>query len=433
MWINARTSTAWALCSTKSSPAACPPACPSPPRKSPRTCPPALDKIVAKCVEPDPRDRYQSAAELRQAFQPVIQFAESGISTSKTNLTRRVRIGAYSPKKIIGAVIVAAILLATLWGLGQAEQHRRALATTAPEETVTPDGGMSTSSAAPSFADYEAIMEDLGRAAKARGGDRLNGALEHGNFHWMNALAEAETNPARALESAGLAVQCYLAPLLPHDGMVFVPPGITLAGGANVNVAGFFMDEYEVSVAAYELFTQQEKQWTVPPELTGGGDYPIGNVTCIDAMAYAAWRGAKLPTEAQWARAASGDDISLDFPWEGLPESGDCNALFADTVEPAVTPVGSFPKDVSVFGCYDMIGNVSEWTRTAEPPLKEGETPTFRTKMVTKGGNASLAPQPWHSRYPFPFEDQNIYLGFRCVQEIPTSPQAARAVLRGSP
>jgi len=77
-----------------------------------------------------------------------------------------------------------------------------------------------------------------------------------------------------------------------------------------------------------------------------------------------------------------------------------------------------------------MIGNVSEWTRTAEPPLPEGVLPTYQTLMVTKGGNASREPQAWTSRFPFPFKEQNIYLGFRCVLEIPDDPQAAYSILQ---
>ena len=400
---------------------------PKPASQITKDVPPVLDKIVARCVDPDPRERYQSAAELRQAFQPVIQHVRSSFSTSRTRLTRRIGDGSYSARKIAGAFVLLAILLAALWALGQAEQHRRGLASAAIE---TATAGAAAHPDIPTLAEYRALLEELIPAAADRGGSGLNGATTEGQIHWE--AARAEPDPARAIQLARKALQCYLAPLMQPNGMVFIPPGAVSLNGATVDLPGFFIDEHEVTVGAYARFVQSETGWSMPPDVPDISDLPVSNVTCIDAMAFAARRGAGLPTEAQWARAAYGDSAS-EFPWEGPPASGDCNAYFEDGENagwPAPVAVGSFDKDRSRYGCYDMIGNVSEWTRSSEPSLAEGETPSFQTLMVTKGGNAGVAPRPWTSRAPLSFDQHHINVGFRCVVKVPDDPGAARFILR---
>lgn len=403
---------------------------PKPASQLTKDVPPALDKIVAKCVDPDPRERYQSAAELRQAFQPVIQHLNSGISTSRTRLTRRIGGGEYSFKKIAGALVVAVIMLGALWALGQAEQQRRALASETPD---TPPAATAEPAYpnAPTIADYEAVLEELIPAATDRGGDGLNDALIAGATHWE--AAQAEPNPARAIQLAGMAVQCYLAPLMQPGGMVFVPPGPVEMDGRTEEVPGFFIGIYEVTVGDYARFVQSEPAWSMPAEVMDVNDHPISNVTGIDAMAYAAWRGFDLPTEAQWARAAYGDAPAPDYPWERATERGDCNAYFEDaegTAWPAPMAVGNFSEDRSRYGCFDMVGNVSEWTRSSEPPLESPAVPSFQTVMVIKGGNAGQAPRPWTSRASLLFGQQDVFVGFRCVLDVPADPLAALSVVR---
>jgi len=405
---------------------------PKPASQITKDVPPSLDKIVAKCVDPDPRARYQNATELRLAFQPVIQQMDSGFATSRTSLTRRLSGGSYSPQKILGAMVVLAILLAGLWGLGLAEQHRRGLALT-PEAVAQPAANQASYPDAATMADYEAVMDELQRAAASHSATGMNNAVAEGQAHWQAALAES--NPARAIQLAGMAVQCFLAPVVQPGGMVFVPPGSVTVNGVTEELPGFLIDEYEVTVGSYGQFVNSEPDWTMPPDAPSAIDVPIGNVTCIDAMAYAAWRGATLPTEAQWARAAYGDDPSSDFPWSGPTTKDDCNANFEDpssTVWPEPVAVGTFAKDRSSFGCFDMIGNVSEWTRTAEPALDDGQRPDFETMMVTKGGNASAPPRSWHDRFPFAFAQRHEAVGFRCVVGLPDKPAAALAIVRNA-
>ena len=86
---------------------------------------------------------------------------------------------------------------------------------------------------------------------------------------------------------------------------------------------------------------------------------PVQSVSWYDAEAFCEWDGGKLPSEAQWERASRGDHGN-EFPWGNKFEPGLSNT--GDEDWPLGTaPVGSYKKDKSAFGIYDMAGNVSEW------------------------------------------------------------------------
>ena len=166
------------------------------------------------------------------------------------------------------------------------------------------------------------------------------------------------------------------------DGMpqVHIPAGIFRMGGMDVRRApneipdhdvklnAYWMDQLEVTNAMFMLCihagacdppqsfrSQRRADYFNNPEFK---DYPVVYVTWGHANAYCEWAGRRLPTEAEWERAARGDDFRT-FAWGEDKADGtlvNFNMLVGDT-----SRVGSFPLGASPFGVLDMAGNVAEW------------------------------------------------------------------------
>ena len=136
----------------------------------------------------------------------------------------------------------------------------------------------------------------------------------------------------------------------------------------------------------------EEKRWTADDRL------PVVGTTWYEAHAFCRWLaeasglGYRLPTEAEWEKAARGTGGSL-FPWGDAFDSGHCNARPAGIGQ--MTPVGQYSPVNSPYGCADMAGNVSEWTasefRSYPYRVTDGrDDPEEKSQRVTRGGS-------WHS------------------------------------
>ena len=423
---------------------------PKPASQLMREVPPALDPIVAKCVEPDPNQRFQTVTELREALQSVRALIEAKSEASYLATMPSQRIP--RPKrtrKAAGALLLALIAGAAAAGLYELEMLRRAHAA-APGGVVLEAGPVT--GAVPSFeAEYKRICDVVSRirsraAAEAERHEFLMKVVNEGDARWRLVETEASQRDPGTLVLARQALECYVAALMWPPNMVFVPPGdVTIRDmvtSGSVTVDGFFIDATEVTNAQYLQFCT-ETGWRAPYDLGAApGNHPVTHVTFYDAQAYAAWAGRainpgderaspvkKLPTEAQWARAAYGDrGVSESFPWGDAWQEGACNSAGAQDGSPFTAPVRSFDKDKTWSGCSDMAGNVSEWTRTLFARLpydakdgRDDETrPYFGAQMVVRGGNYN-DPQhsPLNARYGCAFETAADTLGFRCVLELP--------------
>lgn len=139
----------------------------------------------------------------------------------------------------------------------------------------------------------------------------------------------------------------------------------------NVELDGFYIDKFEVSNAQYAEFLATTGYH--PPHLWHQENYnapeqPVLDVNWFEMKQFCEWAGKRLPTEAEWEKAARGTDGRLN-PWgnQSLKEDDIYRANyneFGDRDADGFTfsaPVGSFPKGISPYGVYDMIGNAKEW------------------------------------------------------------------------
>jgi formylglycine-generating enzyme required for sulfatase activity len=162
------------------------------------------------------------------------------------------------------------------------------------------------------------------------------------------------------------------------------------------------------------------KHWVNDAPPLGLEDHPVVYVDLNDARAYAKWAGKRLSTEEEWQYAAQGSDSRM-YPWGNKFQEDVCNSGRTG----GTTSVTSFPAGRSPFGCYDMCGNVWEWT--------ESERGDGRTRFcIIRGGSffkakgshwyADGGPQPCNFGAKFilmwPGLDRCATVGFRCVVDL---------------
>ena len=180
-----------------------------------------------------------------------------------------------------------------------------------------------------------------------------------------------------------------------HAGLLVVPGGVasvemvlipagefemgSVGAGASVNerpvhtvyLDAFYMDEYEVTNAQYREFVLANPEWQKQHSRNlgylrhwDGNDYPSGKgnhpvvVGWYSAMTYAQWAGKRLPTEAEWEKAARGGLVGKRYPWGDSLDKTKAN-YNGDGTKDGTTRVGTYPRNG--YGLYDMAGNSPEW------------------------------------------------------------------------
>lgn len=159
-----------------------------------------------------------------------------------------------------------------------------------------------------------------------------------------------------------------------------------------------------------------------PPR--GLEEHPVVNVSWDDAYAYALWAGKRLPSEAEWEKAARGTD-GRKYPW-GKAEPGPTRAHYGGKNRGTV-PVGAYPEGASPYGVLDMAGNVQEWCEDIDDPAFYEDGPTRnprntrkaeRAVYVMRGGSWLFNAQSLKTYARTSFEPHYRFAGggFRCVR-----------------
>lgn len=211
----------------------------------------------------------------------------------------------------------------------------------------------------------------------------------------------------------------------PTGEMVLVPGGPFLSGAekASVAVPAFYIDETEVTNAAYARFAKAAGRPLPPDFEKHPPDHPVVGVTIVDAQAFARWAGKRLPTAREWEKAARGSD-GRHFPWGDQPDASRANVGSG-----AVRPAKDFAPGASPYGALQMVGNVWEFVDQLSTPAPAAFE-HFRGVMQPPPDTA----EPWYGIRGLAFDSQieenalyesttvparwrGANIGFRCVRD----------------
>ena len=221
--------------------------------------------------------------------------------------------------------------------------------------------------------------------------------------------------------------------------LVLIPAGAFLMGDdeesprREIYLDSFHLDRYEVTVGRYGKFLEVSGNSRKPDDWPAShlalvDDFAVVGVSWHDADGYCRWAGRRLPTEAEWERAARDVD-QRKYPW-GSNEPAAAHARFAISATTAPYPegiskVGSHPDGASAAGIHDLAGNAAEWVRDwFAPGISRAQTrnpqgPDHGTGRVVRGGGwMDPAARITTTKRMYLDPDQRAAdIGFRCARD----------------
>ncbi|MCL3780755.1 formylglycine-generating enzyme family protein [Prolixibacteraceae bacterium JC049] len=255
-----------------------------------------------------------------------------------------------------------------------------------------------------------------------------------------------------------LVGQMGIAQEIKADEMVLVPAGEFIMGcnpgkypeycaersrpEHKVYVDAFWIDKYKVTFKRYNKCVADKKCTKLyegaacNSGMTWNANHPVNCVNFLQAKAFCESIGRRLPTEAEWEKAARGTDGRL-FPWGNELASCDYaimnqkvgnNKIGPGCGRGTTMPVGSRPKGVSPYGAMDMAGNLFEWTSDwydakyfEKSPYKNPKGPATGTKRVLKGSSWLMRTSEGvvsNGRSGYSELGQGYVVGFRCAKSV---------------
>ncbi|HEB71721.1 MAG TPA: hypothetical protein ENI77_03775 [Nitrospirae bacterium] len=268
------------------------------------------------------------------------------------------------------------------------------------------------------------------------------------------AYGPGRTLALRLVVTCALALSAALAPPLycADDDMVFIPEGEFLMGSADEQIEklkevygkhrlygaypfdwekpqrhivlkAFYIDKYEVSNRRYAKYVKATNakpplNWVNRVPQPYYADHPVLFISQEEAKAFAKWAGKRLPTEAEWEKAARGVKGGV-YPWGDefdpyMAATADSDLkLIIGALNAAnhANRIGLSPGDVSPFGVHDMAGNVREWTSSSDK-----KDPTMKVVKGASWVDLSLLARSAHREFVYKDFRSHI-IGFRLVKD----------------
>lgn len=204
-----------------------------------------------------------------------------------------------------------------------------------------------------------------------------------------------------------------------------------------VFVDAFWIDLSEVSFGRYSTFASATNAPApVIPVLQDdplklmAPEQPVVAVSWKQAVDYCRWAGKRLPTEAEWEKAARGER-GLKWPWGNTYGAGLANIQGEEDQFLYTAPPGSFPRGRSPYGVYDMAGNAAEWvadwygdTYYLGAPFESPTGPSSGKHRVYRGGSWNDTPSDVRTakRFTAAPHQTSAVIGFRCAKDAVEKP-----------
>jgi len=364
--------------------------------------PNSIEKILVKALAKKPADRYQSMGEVANALDALLSGnvpapnisrpkKESASSTPISGTTPKRSVSLWVSLAVVGMVAIGVFFLKGVTKTANVTEVIPATTSSFTETPLVAKTPSSTSKSTPivTYTPIVTVTPELGIGSTMTGKDGMTLLyVPEGEFTMGSDSGDGDEKPVHT-----------------------------------VYLDAFWIDQTEVTNAMYMICVQSEK--CIKPSSTRYyenptySSHPVVYIYWDYAKNYCEWVERKLPTEAEWEKAARGIDGGV-YPW-GNDEPSisllNFNVNIGDT-----TPVGNYPDGISPYGAYDMAGNGWEWVNDWYDNSYYSRSPTSNPLGPTSGDGRVLRGTGNRSSDRFAYVHsfaQYGYIGFRCALSAP--------------